>query len=120
MGSEQHRRLIGNDVVVIIFKESGSLDISDIGLGTVPQVYLVVQPIPKSSNFRVAAFSRVNVKPFGPDIPQNPIEATSLKDYILTKGIENVILCQNSHDWSKKKKSGKLTTVILRHWTARL
>ena len=45
MDTEQHRRLIGNDVVFIIFHDgSERFDPAPLdGLGTVPQVFGVVQ-----------------------------------------------------------------------------
>ena len=47
--AEQHRRLIGNDIAVIVFHEDSKLDPTHLNeLGTVPQVFAVVHPIGKS------------------------------------------------------------------------
>eukprot|EP01126_Amoeba_proteus_P056814 TRINITY_DN7194_c0_g1_i4.p1 TRINITY_DN7194_c0_g1~~TRINITY_DN7194_c0_g1_i4.p1 ORF type:complete len:258 (-),score=52.97 TRINITY_DN7194_c0_g1_i4:1020-1793(-) len=58
MNSEQHRRLIGNDIVFIIFHDSCvPLDPTPLdSLGTVPQVFCVVQPL-SSDSFRYRPFS---------------------------------------------------------------
>eukprot|EP00019_Armaparvus_languidus_P012195 CAMPEP_0168587994 /NCGR_PEP_ID=MMETSP0420-20121227/5192_1 /TAXON_ID=498008 /ORGANISM="Pessonella sp." /LENGTH=1047 /DNA_ID=CAMNT_0008623345 /DNA_START=22 /DNA_END=3161 /DNA_ORIENTATION=- len=47
LSREQHRRLIGNDVGVVLFRPSnaGPLDVDSLDLGTVPQVFGVVQPV---------------------------------------------------------------------------
>lgn len=52
MNPEQHRRLIGNDIVVIIFQVSNEpLDISYLDeLGIVPQVFGIVRPFSKTGN----------------------------------------------------------------------
>lgn len=44
--SEEHRRLVGNDIALLFFVEEGApLDLSGLsGLGTVGQVYVAVQP----------------------------------------------------------------------------
>lgn len=46
MNSEQHRRLIGNDVVFVIFHDSDQMfDPNPLDtLGTVPHIFAVVQP----------------------------------------------------------------------------
>lgn len=44
LNAEQHRRLIGNDVCVIIFQESTCVDPLKFDIGQVPQVFGVVQP----------------------------------------------------------------------------
>jgi len=41
--------------------------------------------VPQEKKFRVSCFSRSNVRPFGPEIPQDPVESGFLKDYLLTK-----------------------------------
>jgi hypothetical protein len=48
MNAEGHRRLIGNDIAILIFLEEDedfTFDPTGVGnLGTVPQVFAVVQP----------------------------------------------------------------------------
>jgi len=58
LNSEQHRRLIGNDVVVAIFTDSEvplSLNVFN-GLGTVPQIFAVIKPH-RSPSFNTLSFS---------------------------------------------------------------
>ena len=65
MGAEQHRRLIGNDVTTIIYQEGTPLNVTNIDfLGTVPQIFGVVQPIEDSNNtsYKYIFFSNVTKK----------------------------------------------------------
>lgn len=104
---EQHRRLIGNDVVVIIFHDGPNSFVPDpiSNIGTVPQIFGVVSPhedkyrsfpTPLSSKlkpYRVGFFSRPNIKPYAPYIPVDYLfPADKLKDFVFTKGIlENLL-----------------------------
>eukprot|EP01114_Cavostelium_apophysatum_P019642 TRINITY_DN6390_c0_g1_i1.p1 TRINITY_DN6390_c0_g1~~TRINITY_DN6390_c0_g1_i1.p1 ORF type:complete len:675 (-),score=165.25 TRINITY_DN6390_c0_g1_i1:156-2180(-) len=91
MDPEMHRRLIGNDLAVIFFHESNvPFNPSKIDqLGTVPQIFAVVQPCQHNGTtmYRLGFFNRVNVKPyFGPQLPYRYIfDAHTLKDFLLTK-----------------------------------
>jgi len=89
MNSEQHRRLIGNDVVFVIFHEEGtSFDPGPLDdLGTVPQVFLVVQPVDKEGEFyRIGIFTRPNIKAYAPYIPAKfCFHKKDLKDFLFTK-----------------------------------
>eukprot|EP01125_Pyxidicula_operculata_P001024 TRINITY_DN108_c8_g2_i1.p1 TRINITY_DN108_c8_g2~~TRINITY_DN108_c8_g2_i1.p1 ORF type:complete len:1167 (+),score=338.57 TRINITY_DN108_c8_g2_i1:63-3563(+) len=83
---EQHRRLIGNDIVFVIFHDStvpfdpAPLD----ALGTVPQVFGVVQK--HEDNYRMAFFTRPNIKPFTPTVPANHAFAKdSIRDFLFEK-----------------------------------
>eukprot|EP01125_Pyxidicula_operculata_P014136 TRINITY_DN4696_c0_g1_i3.p1 TRINITY_DN4696_c0_g1~~TRINITY_DN4696_c0_g1_i3.p1 ORF type:complete len:1061 (+),score=242.47 TRINITY_DN4696_c0_g1_i3:66-3248(+) len=87
MNAEQHRRLIGNDIVFIIFHEEGTpFDPTPIdAIGTVPQVFCVVQPH-NDASYRLALFTRPNIKAYEPLIPQNYlISKSDVKDFLLTK-----------------------------------
>jgi hypothetical protein len=44
MSTEQHRRLIGNDVAVIFFQEETAFEANIDAVGSVPQIFAVVQP----------------------------------------------------------------------------
>eukprot|EP01124_Arcella_intermedia_P012070 TRINITY_DN18383_c0_g1_i1.p1 TRINITY_DN18383_c0_g1~~TRINITY_DN18383_c0_g1_i1.p1 ORF type:complete len:1012 (+),score=193.77 TRINITY_DN18383_c0_g1_i1:180-3215(+) len=96
MDSEQHRRLIGNDVVFVIFHDTqkggtegipvmesfdpGPLD----ALGTVPQVFGVVQEY--GDSYRFGFFSRPTIKPYDPRVPENYLfSPAELKDFLFTK-----------------------------------
>jgi len=84
LGAEEHRRLIGNDVAVIFFQEEGEFDASQIAkLGTVPQIFAVVTPL--ENNYRIATFSNVNIKAYGPSIPCEPLTPDETKELLLTK-----------------------------------
>lgn len=64
MNSEGHRRLVGNDVAIIFFYDNPdglipppAFDPKDIsGLGSVPQVFSVVQPVTSSTYRYMIAF----------------------------------------------------------------
>eukprot|EP01127_Copromyxa_protea_P019059 TRINITY_DN6101_c0_g1_i1.p1 TRINITY_DN6101_c0_g1~~TRINITY_DN6101_c0_g1_i1.p1 ORF type:complete len:774 (-),score=143.10 TRINITY_DN6101_c0_g1_i1:86-2335(-) len=90
--AEQHRRLIGNDLVVIVFYEPPASELHKpfnpsvmSGLGTVPQVYSVIQPT--QDVFRMAFFQKPSIKEFGPPSPSPSyyMTATDAKEYLYTK-----------------------------------
>eukprot|EP01125_Pyxidicula_operculata_P017144 TRINITY_DN597_c2_g1_i1.p1 TRINITY_DN597_c2_g1~~TRINITY_DN597_c2_g1_i1.p1 ORF type:complete len:1127 (-),score=295.82 TRINITY_DN597_c2_g1_i1:160-3540(-) len=94
MNPEQHRRLIGNDVIFILFHDNnepfdpGPLD----SLGTVPQVFGVVQRYQDELDdkqecyYRMGFFSRPNIKSFEPLIPEHYyFPKSELKDFLFTK-----------------------------------
>eukprot|EP01125_Pyxidicula_operculata_P003056 TRINITY_DN1321_c0_g2_i1.p1 TRINITY_DN1321_c0_g2~~TRINITY_DN1321_c0_g2_i1.p1 ORF type:complete len:1345 (-),score=395.48 TRINITY_DN1321_c0_g2_i1:173-4207(-) len=94
---EGHRRLIGNDVAIIFFLEEGQdtwFEPTDYEkLGTVPQIYIVVQPV--GNNYRVAFFTRNTIKPFGPDLPTtSAMDPAAMKDLVLTKLYNGLIMSQ--------------------------
>eukprot|EP01129_Flabellula_baltica_P005497 TRINITY_DN1997_c0_g2_i1.p1 TRINITY_DN1997_c0_g2~~TRINITY_DN1997_c0_g2_i1.p1 ORF type:complete len:660 (+),score=132.64 TRINITY_DN1997_c0_g2_i1:28-1980(+) len=86
---EQHRRLIGNDICFIIFYESPDNAPFNpqaiVDLGTVPQVFSVVQPF--RNLYRLGFFNRTNLKTYGPPAPPSDylFDGSNLKDYLLTK-----------------------------------
>jgi len=87
LNSDQHRRLIGNDVAVIFFQQQGEQfhpeNIQK--LGTVPQIFTVVTPHQKS-NYRLGFFNKTQIKPFGPPLPKfQSFNKNNLRDYLLTK-----------------------------------
>jgi hypothetical protein len=89
MDSEQHRRLIGNDIAIIIFQESTSVDPLKIDLGQVPQIFGIVQPylsLNQPTKYRIAFFSRINLPIFPPPLPKNYLfQKYEIKDFLLTK-----------------------------------
>jgi hypothetical protein len=91
LNSEMHRRLIGNDICVLVYFDepdpATSLDpIVFDGLGTVPQVFTVVQPI-NEQQYRLGFFHRSNLKRYGPDCPPSDyvFSREDLRDYLFTK-----------------------------------
>eukprot|EP01128_Nolandella_sp_AFSM9_P006221 TRINITY_DN3149_c0_g2_i1.p1 TRINITY_DN3149_c0_g2~~TRINITY_DN3149_c0_g2_i1.p1 ORF type:complete len:406 (+),score=61.24 TRINITY_DN3149_c0_g2_i1:1034-2251(+) len=99
LNSEEHRRLVGNDVAIIFFYDNPDgvipppqFDPSEIaGLGTVPQVFAVVQPV-TGSTYRVAFFNNVNVKHYGPQLPAYPIMLPQLKELVLAKMYNGLVM----------------------------
>lgn len=85
MNSEGHRRLIGNDIGAIFFQEETPFEVATIDkLGTVPQVFFVVQP--SGNKYKLASLRRVNVKHYGPDLPKDFLfDSTNLVDLLLSK-----------------------------------
>jgi len=52
-------------------------------LGTVPQVYGVIQPV--QDKYRAAFFSNINIKPYGPEVPEDLLTPDDVKNLVLTK-----------------------------------
>lgn len=98
MDAEQHRRLIGNDVVFVIYHDSlEPFDPTPLDtLGTVPQVFAVVQK-PHEHYFRLGLFTRPNIKPYFPCLPKYHLfSPTCLKDYLFIKlynGFSQALRC---------------------------
>jgi len=97
---EQHRRLIGNDILVVIFHDDPDYEPFDptvlADLGTVPQIFCVVQSF--NNLYRLGFLHRKNIKDFGP--PSPPIDYCFDKynvfDYLFTKlhnGLKMSKLC---------------------------
>jgi len=91
LSSEQHRRLVGNDICVLIYfdEPNAALTLSPLafdGLGTVPQVFAVVQP-QEQDTYRLGFFRRSNLKSYGPECPPSAytFNVADVKDYLFTK-----------------------------------
>jgi len=73
LDEEQHRRLIGNDIGVVLWRPPGAppLDLNVVDLGTVQQVYAVAQPVLQGRDwlYRVAFVRRGSVAAVGPRLP---------------------------------------------------
>eukprot|EP01125_Pyxidicula_operculata_P012223 TRINITY_DN4003_c0_g1_i1.p1 TRINITY_DN4003_c0_g1~~TRINITY_DN4003_c0_g1_i1.p1 ORF type:complete len:543 (+),score=153.70 TRINITY_DN4003_c0_g1_i1:56-1684(+) len=90
MDSEQHRRLIGNDIAVIIYYDCDDIHtpfvpFGSVDMGQVPHVFSVVQPV--EGGHRLGFFNRPNVGEFGPASPPLTFafDIDHLKSYLLTK-----------------------------------
>eukprot|EP01125_Pyxidicula_operculata_P016690 TRINITY_DN5774_c0_g1_i1.p1 TRINITY_DN5774_c0_g1~~TRINITY_DN5774_c0_g1_i1.p1 ORF type:complete len:1448 (+),score=388.07 TRINITY_DN5774_c0_g1_i1:96-4439(+) len=99
LNAEGHRRLIGNDIAIIFFLEEGAstqFDPSQVAqLGTVPQVFAVVQPVLNNQHYRLAFFSNINIKQFYP-FPYNfALQPSEMKDLILTNMYNGLIMANN-------------------------
>jgi len=92
MDGESHRRLIGNDVAIIFFLEKGKFSLSNISsLGTVPQIFSVVKPT-KTGKYKIASFCNINIKPYFPAMPSFQIDPPVLKELLLTKLYNGVMM----------------------------
>lgn len=75
MSSEQHRRLCGNDIGVLIYYDAGDsqqpfVPFSSTAMGTVPHVFGVVRPHPRNRDFyRLGFFQRPAVGHYKPQCP---------------------------------------------------
>lgn len=93
MGAEGHRRLIGNDVCTIFFRDENSepFDVTAVtNLGTMPQVFIVVQP--KGHKYQVSSFSRKTIKPYPPTVPNHLFTLKEARQFILTKRTSRPVL----------------------------
>jgi len=87
LNEEETRRLIGNDIMMLIFLEEGDdvyFDPSEIDkFGEVPQGFVVVQPV--GDRYRIASFKKKNLTEHSPKPPIGLIESREAKECILTK-----------------------------------
>jgi len=60
-------------------------------LGVVPQLFGVVQPI--GTHYSVGFFSSINIKPFGPNVPNYLMQPNQLKNFLLTKIYNGLVMC---------------------------
>jgi len=92
MNTEMIRRLIGNDIATIFFLENGSFDPTPIDeLGTVPQIFIVVQPFQKK--YRLAYINKTNIRDYGSSFPDGVLfSGLELKDRILTKFYDGYVM----------------------------
>lgn len=78
------RRLIGNDLVNIIFLESGTLNLDGLSeLGNVPQVFIVVQP-EGGSTFRVSFYQKSTITGIGPCF-EDLCDLPTVRELVLTR-----------------------------------
>jgi len=68
----QRKRHIGNDIVLIIFKEGNQPYAPDMVSSTFNHVIIVVQPVPykRTTWYRISVARRISVPSFGPDLPE--------------------------------------------------
>ena len=94
LNAEQHRRLIGNDVGVVLWRPAGAppLKLDELDLGTVQQVYAVIQPVDDATSatgkalYRAAFFWRTTVRGHGPSLPvQHLLTLDELRPILLCR-----------------------------------
>jgi hypothetical protein len=91
LDAEMHRRLIGNDVGVVLWRPPNAppLDFSTVDLGTVQQVFAIVQPVltpgVPEPLYRVAFIRRTTVAAVGPRLPlQRLLTMAELRPLLLS------------------------------------
>eukprot|EP01126_Amoeba_proteus_P009382 TRINITY_DN13548_c0_g2_i9.p1 TRINITY_DN13548_c0_g2~~TRINITY_DN13548_c0_g2_i9.p1 ORF type:complete len:479 (-),score=92.68 TRINITY_DN13548_c0_g2_i9:5-1441(-) len=90
LNSEQHRRLIGNDVLIIIFFENFTeqfdYNICDF-LGKMPQIFSLVTPFQGVDAYNVKFFKKSTIPYFEPLSPPSSyrLSISEVKDLLLTK-----------------------------------
>ena len=95
LNADEQRRLLGNDLVLIIFNESPSNVFPPYAFrGNVNSIGIVVRQI-SAELYTVGCFCRSKVKEFG---PRGGIEvpASELRNFLLTKAINGILSAQKS------------------------
>lgn len=93
MSAEQHRRLCGNDIGVIIYYDAPSsaapfTPFGSIAMGTVPHVFAVVQPHASADGFyRLGFFQRPGVGAYKPQTPPaaHYLSTAAMREFLFTK-----------------------------------
>jgi len=123
MSEDQHRRLIGNDIVVLFFKEEGEpFDPQMVNeLGTIPQVFIVIQP--HKDKYRVGFFNRSSLTSFEPALLKNILlSSKSIVDYILVKiynGLITSMMCPPMNKLHERPRAAAIAEVIFK-WKPQL
>jgi len=100
----ERKRHIGNDVIVIIFKEGNNPYNPFCIKSTFNHIIIVVQPIieKKITQYRISVGSKPVVPTFSPPIPDPPyITKENLRDYILCKAINGERAAYKSKTFAK-------------------
>lgn len=93
MSAEQHRRLCGNDIGVIVYYDAPSgappfTPFGSIAMGTVPHVFAVVQPHAGADGFyRLGFFQRPGVGEYRPQTPPaaHYLSTAAMREFLFTK-----------------------------------
>jgi len=90
--SEEHRRLVGNDIALLFFVEPDThLNLEGLsGLGTVGQVYAAVQPV--GDMWRMSFFSNSAIGEHGPPPSSTHVTLATLKDMTLTRLFNGLVM----------------------------
>lgn len=104
LNKEQHRRLVGNDICVIIYYEDLERPANPRpfvpeplhGIGAVPQVFAVVSPV--QGVHRLSYLQGTNLKEFEPSAPPRDygLDDGSLREYLFTtlhNGLDQAFKC---------------------------
>eukprot|EP01126_Amoeba_proteus_P045443 TRINITY_DN5089_c0_g2_i10.p1 TRINITY_DN5089_c0_g2~~TRINITY_DN5089_c0_g2_i10.p1 ORF type:complete len:506 (+),score=104.90 TRINITY_DN5089_c0_g2_i10:152-1669(+) len=94
MNPEEQRRLIGNDIAMILFMEEGNFSFNPatvLGLGSVPQIFVVVQPA-ENSLWRMGSFRNCTIQSYNPPSSSHPLPLDDLVELILTKLYNGLVM----------------------------
>eukprot|EP01126_Amoeba_proteus_P038230 TRINITY_DN3977_c1_g1_i6.p1 TRINITY_DN3977_c1_g1~~TRINITY_DN3977_c1_g1_i6.p1 ORF type:complete len:351 (-),score=45.23 TRINITY_DN3977_c1_g1_i6:246-1298(-) len=118
---EEHRRLIGNDIAVLIYVEEGAQfcprHLKD--LGKMHQIYVVVQPFGKL--WRTSFFSTTSITEFPPLPPSYLVSLPALKQIVLTKFYNGLTMTQYCPPMDRLfylPRQYGLDTVLAKHYKA--
>jgi len=87
MDKEQHRRIVGNDVIFVLFHESNKeFQVNPLAeLGPIPQVFLVVQEV-TGGRYRIGIITKSGFTEYDPPLSDlYSFAPNSVKDILLTK-----------------------------------
>jgi len=87
LNEEQHRRLIGNDIILIIYYDNATEPFDELvceALGKMPQMYALVTPR-TSDSYGLRFFKRTTLPAFEPRSPLQDLTLPVLKEVLLTK-----------------------------------
>jgi len=123
MSEDQQRRLIGNDVALLFFKDEGEpFDPQQIiALGSIPQVFVVVQP--HKDKYRIGFFNKSSMLAYGPSLLKNALFTSKLiVDYILVKiynGVVTSMVCPPMNKLFERPRAAAMAEVIFQ-WQPQL
>eukprot|EP00736_Rhodelphis_marinus_P000730 Rmarinus@m.7452 len=114
----QKKKHIGNDTCCIVFQEPGTAYDPNAITTNVVRCYFVVTPVAKDK-YRIAFAYKEGVDTHDPKVPDQPIvEASKLRDYILTKVINHQINVYQTPAFTEKlasSRNGKLKDIAKRY-----
>jgi len=92
---DQYRRLSGNDIGVIVFKEFGTVVVKDLECGAMPQVFAAVQPC--GTKYQMAFFSKKDIPVHPPVLPENHLfNPEEMRDFLYCKMTNGILMSQLS------------------------
>jgi len=106
------KRHIGNDIVIIIFKEGNNPYFPLSIKSSYNHIIIVVQPIVEKRNtfYRISVGSKTSVSTFSPPIPEPPfIPQDKIKDYLICKAINGERAAYKSKSFNKLILSARTT-----------
>uniref|UniRef100_A0A6B2L7D2 Rap-GAP domain-containing protein n=1 Tax=Arcella intermedia TaxID=1963864 RepID=A0A6B2L7D2_9EUKA len=108
----QRKRHIGNDIVLIVFKEGNNPYSPGTVTSSFNHVIIVVQPVPYKDGiwYRMSVASKTAVPSFGPELPEPPLFPSSnlFREFLLTKVINAERAAYKAVPFSTKMANTKL------------